>query len=207
MRLRDDAGVSTSSINGMSATLYKDVPRPFISDHYNGFVIHPMLVQVLKTNVAHGRRDRKEYDLAYSRMQRYAEIQETPHFARGTFPVIGRSSTYRVGAFQPLAASLSKDRSLRTFTRRRSAVRLTAVMKNVFVPATFTAEGGFTRLCRDKQAAIADSYTTPAASISLLTHSSPRPPRHRRVSGPPRPPTDQRSLVRQTFKRDHAADS
>lgn len=71
----------------------------FHFDHYNGFVIQPMLVTVLRVNVAKGRRTQAELDLAYKRMQRYASFQERFISPEGTFPVFGRSSTYRVGAF------------------------------------------------------------------------------------------------------------
>ena len=83
----------------------------FHFDHYNGYVIHPMLVEILRANIAKGRRDKKEYDIAYKRMQRYASFQERYISPEGTYVVVGRSSTYRVGAFQPLA-KLSLENAL-----------------------------------------------------------------------------------------------
>ena len=49
---------------------YKDGEK-FHFDHYNGFVIHPMLVEVLRVNVANGRMEKTRYDIAFKRMQRY----------------------------------------------------------------------------------------------------------------------------------------
>ncbi len=74
----------------------------FHFDHYNGYVMHPMLIEVLKVNVNKGRKKQEEYDIAYKRMQRYASFLERYISPEGTYLVVGRSSTYRMGAFQPL---------------------------------------------------------------------------------------------------------
>ena len=101
----------------------------FHFDHYNGFVIQPMLIEVLRVNVAKGRKDKKLYDIAYKRMQRYASFQERFISPEGTYPVFGRSSTYRVGAFQPLA-KLALDNALpKEIIPAQVRCALTAVMK------------------------------------------------------------------------------
>ncbi len=132
----------------------------FHFDHYNGFVIHPMLVEVLRVNVLKGRIDKAEYDIAYKRMQRYASFQERYISPEGTYIVVGRSSTYRVGAFQPLA-KLALDRNLPTpIEPAQVRCALTAVFKNVFIPTTFTDEGWLTLgLVGNQQADIADYYS------------------------------------------------
>lgn len=132
----------------------------FHFDHYNGYVIHPMLVEVLKANVAKGRRDQKELDKAYKRMQRYASFQERYISPEGTYLVVGRSSTYRVGAFQPLV-KLALDNTLPDDIKPaqvRSA--LTAVMKRIFIPSTFTEDGWLTLgLIGNEQQNLADYYS------------------------------------------------
>jgi hypothetical protein len=132
----------------------------FHFDHYNGYVIQPMLVEVLRINKLHNRIPSAEYDLAYKRMQRYASFQERFISPEGTFVVVGRSSTYRVGAFQPLA-KLALDNQLPAPiepAQVRSA--LTAVFKNMFIPSSFTKEGWLTLgLVGDQQSAIADYYS------------------------------------------------
>jgi hypothetical protein len=132
----------------------------FHFDHYNGFVIHPMLVDVLKVNVAKGRRSKKEFDTAYKRMQRYASFQERYISPEGTFLVVGRSSTYRVGAFQPLA-KLSLENALpEGIAPAQVRCALTAVMKNMFIPKTFTKDGWLTMgLVGDQQKDLADYYS------------------------------------------------
>lgn len=132
----------------------------FHFDHYNGYVIHPMMVEVLRVNVANGRRNLTEYELAYKRMQRYGSFQERYISPEGTYPVFGRSSTYRVGAFQPLV-KLALDHKLPEGIKPaqvRSA--LTAVMKNLFLPSTFRKGDWLTLgMIGDKQENLADSYT------------------------------------------------
>lgn len=132
----------------------------FHFDHYNGFVIQPMLTEVLRVNVAKGRKDKALYDIAYKRMQRYASFQERFISPEGTFPVFGRSSTYRIGAFQPLA-KLALDNALpKEVSPAQVRCALTAVMKRMFISSTFTKNGCLTLgLVGDKQNAIADSYS------------------------------------------------
>ncbi len=138
---------------------YKDGEK-FHFDHYNGFVIHPMLVEVLRKNVAKGRMDKSRYEVAYKRMQRYASYQERFISPEGTFPVFGRSSTYRAGLFQPLTKLALEHALPNGITPAQVRCGLTAVLKKLFVPATFTNAGYLTLgLVGDQQTGIADSYS------------------------------------------------
>lgn len=132
----------------------------FHFDHYNGYVIQPMLVEVLRVNCLKKRYPIADYELAYKRMQRYASFQERYISPEGTFVVVGRSSTYRVGAFQPLA-KLALDNQLPTpIIPAQVRCALTAVFKNIFIPSTFTKEGWLTiGFIGDQQVAIADYYS------------------------------------------------
>lgn len=138
---------------------YSDGPK-FHFDYYNAYVIHPMLVEVLRVNVAHGRRNIKEYELAYNRMQRYGSFQERYISPEGTYPVFGRSSTYRVGAFQVLM-KLSLDHKLPTDVKPAQVrCAITSVMKNMFIPSTFRPGNWLTLgLVGDKQENLADYYS------------------------------------------------
>lgn len=138
---------------------YSDGPK-FHFDYYNAYVIHPMLVEVLRVNVAHGRRNIKEYELAYKRMQRYGSFQERYISPEGTYPVFGRSSTYRVGAFQVLM-KLSLDHKLPTDVKPAQVrCAITAVMKNMFIPSTLRPGNWLTLgLVGDKQENLADYYS------------------------------------------------
>lgn len=187
---------------------YKD-GEVFHFDHYNGFVIQPMLVDVLKANIDNGRRDKKEYDLAYKRMQRYGEIQERLISPEGTFPVVGRSATYRVGAFLPLA-KLALDKTLPAdVTPAQVRCALTAVFKNVFVPATFTKDDWLTiGFVGDKQQGIADSYSNIGSmyltSFAFLPLGLPASDEF--WSAPPAEWTQKKAWSGKPIKRDHAID-
>lgn len=77
----------------------------FAFDYYNSYVIHPMLVEIIETMKNHRLYSPISYDLALKRMQRFNSHLERLISPEGTFPPIGRSTTYRLGAFQPLALS------------------------------------------------------------------------------------------------------
>lgn len=187
---------------------YKDGEQ-FHFDHYNGYVIHPMLVEVLRQNVAKGRRDKKELDLAFKRMQRYASIQERYVSPEGTYPVFGRSSTYRTGLFWPLSR-LALDNALPEGiapAQVRSA--LTAVFRNVFVPSTFGNNGWLTLgVVGDKQAGITDGYSNTGSMYitSLAFLPLGLPATHEFWSAPDAPWTQKKAWSGQPIARDHAID-
>ncbi|OQY97011.1 MAG: hypothetical protein B6D37_00495 [Sphingobacteriales bacterium UTBCD1] len=187
---------------------YSDGDR-FHFDHYNGYVIHPMLVEVLKANVEKGRREKKDYDLAYKRMQRYASFQERYISPEGTYLVVGRSSTYRVGTFWPLV-KLSLENSLPDDIKPaqiRSA--LTAVMKRMFIPDTFSKEGWLTLgLVGNKQEGIADYYSNTGSMYitSLAFWPLGLPASHEFWSGPFTEWTQCKAWSGKPFKKDYAVD-
>lgn len=72
-------------------------------DYYNSFVIHPMYIDILRV-FGKLRPDYAEHlRICEKRGSRYADILEKLINADGTYPVIGRSVTYRFGAFQLLS--------------------------------------------------------------------------------------------------------
>lgn len=181
----------------------------FHFDHYNGYVIQPMLVEVLRVNVAKGRKDKELFDTAYKRMQRYAAIQERFISPEGTFPVVGRSSTYRVGAFQPLA-KLALDNTLPTdISPAQVRCALTAVMKRIFIPSTFTKDGWLTLgLVGDQQNGIADSYSN-TGSMYLTSYAFlplGLPATHEFWSAPFAEWTQRKAWSGKPFAKDHAVD-
>lgn len=120
---------------------YGDGPE-FHFDFYNSYVIHPMLVQVLKTAADVDPSYEDDYQEALQRLRLFAGHQERMISPDGTYPPIGRSITYRIGAFQSLAeAALTKNLpdSIRPAQVRCA---LTQVMKNQFeAEGTFDKEG------------------------------------------------------------------
>ena len=81
---------------------YGDGPR-LHWDYYNSFVIQPMLLACLA--VVGGDEEWRSFAAEQTRRAvRYAVVQERLVAPDSSYPVIGRSITYRAGAFQTLAA-------------------------------------------------------------------------------------------------------
>ncbi len=62
-----------------------------------------MLLKVTEVMAQTNQSGKGVYGQALKRMQRYCEHLERMISPEGKFPPIGRSLTYRTGAFQPLA--------------------------------------------------------------------------------------------------------
>ncbi|MGB7762455.1 MAG: DUF2264 domain-containing protein [Bryobacteraceae bacterium] len=121
--------------------VYGDGPR-FHWDYYNSFVIQPMLLDTLRNIGPHSGRWQGSLPAVLERARRYAAIQERLIAPDGTFPAIGRSITYRCGAFHLLAlVALGRELpDLLTGPQVRCA--LTAVMRRLMeAPGTFDADG------------------------------------------------------------------
>lgn len=114
----------------MGDGVYGDGPK-FHWDYYNSFVIQPMFLDILKVfkNVKENYKD--EYSLCLKRASRYAEIQERLINTDGTYPIIGRSITYRFGAFQLLSQSALQEFLPKRLSFPQVRCALTAVIKKV----------------------------------------------------------------------------
>ena len=114
----------------------------FHFDYYNSFVIQPMLVEVLQTLARHDDQFAAAHATALTRAQRYAEIQERLIAPDGTFPSLGRSMTYRFGAFQLLAQASWRRQLPATLQPAQVRAALTAVIRRLIeAPGTFDAHG------------------------------------------------------------------
>lgn len=147
---------------------YGDGPR-FHWDYYNSFVIHPLLLEVLAVCERRKLDQGRHYALERTRAQRYAEVLERLISPEGTYPVIGRSSAYRFGAFHALSL-LALRRELPP-TIAPAAVRsaLGAVLRRMAeAPGTFDA-GGWLRVgAVGAQPQIAEAYIN-TGSLYLCT--------------------------------------
>ena len=74
----------------------------FRFDYYNSFVIHPTLVDIFQILSDRDAGFKAAREIVLRRAVRYADILERTIAPDGTFPCIGRSITYRFGAFQSL---------------------------------------------------------------------------------------------------------
>ena len=121
--------------------MYGDGPQ-FHWDYYNSFVIQPMLLDTLRNINALSRRWARFEADAVTRARRYAAIQERLIGPDGSFPAIGRSITYRCGAFHLLAQSALLGQLPPQVTPSQVRGALTAAMRKVMdAPGTFDDSG------------------------------------------------------------------
>jgi hypothetical protein len=149
---------------------YGDGPNlPF--DYYNSFVIHPMMVDTLAILVKHGLAKKEQYDLALKRMQRYAVGLERMISPEGTFPPIGRSITYRTGAFQALSQLALMKQLPNTINPAQVRAALTKVKQNMYeTKGTFNKDGWLQLGFCGHDPMIADYYTN-TGSLYMATLS------------------------------------
>jgi hypothetical protein len=135
-------------------------------DYYNSYVIQPFLLAVLGVT---GSRYREFAGRMGVIAQRYAELQERLIGVDGSYPVIGRSITYRCGAFHALAAVAARGMLPETLPPGQVRSALTAVIKRTLgAPGTFTKEGWLNIGLAGHQERLADAYIT-AGSEYLCT--------------------------------------
>lgn len=82
--------------------VYSDGPS-FHFDYYNSFVILPLLLEILWAVKGSHRDWDRMYETVLARAQRHAIHLERLIGPDGTFPPVGRSLSYRCGAFHLLA--------------------------------------------------------------------------------------------------------
>ena len=156
---------------------YSDGPD-YAFDYYNSYVLHPMYVETLGVFTDNGKKriwnaPQCKYDTAVKRMQRYASILERYISPEGTFPVYGRSITYRSGVLQPLALISLMEQLPEGLTTGQVRAAMTAVLKNMFQDnRNFNKSGYLTIGFNGSQPDIADWYTNNGslymASLALL---------------------------------------
>ena len=114
---------------------YADGPV-FAFDYYSSYVFHAMYLETLQNMIdarANTRLEyRKYYDRALKRAQKFAIILERFISPEGTFPVIGRSTPYRLAAMQPLALMAWYQKLPQDLTNGQVRAALTQVMHRMF---------------------------------------------------------------------------
>lgn len=121
--------------------VYGDGPE-FHFDFYNSFVIQPFLLEILDRHAAEDPAWLALKTKEHGRSLRYAAIQERLIAPDGTYPAIGRSITYRCGAFHHLAEMSRRELLPEPLTPGQVRSALTAVIrKTLEAPGTFDANG------------------------------------------------------------------
>jgi hypothetical protein len=141
----------------------------FHFDYYNSFVIHPMLLDVLAVLRQKDSQFEPVYATALRRARRYAEIQERLIAPDGTFPSLGRSTTYRFGAFHALAqVALIGELPARTTPAQVRCAMTAVIRKMIEAPGTFD-DGGWLRIgFYGHQPSLAEDYIS-TGSLYLCT--------------------------------------
>ena len=113
----------------------------FHMDYYNSYVIQPMLIDVLR---AAGDAD-GDWQMLLPKAEkygaRYARFLEHLIAPDGSYPVLGRSSAYRVGCFQMLAQAMLQQLPDTGLSPAQVRCGLTAVIRRVMAFDNFDAEG------------------------------------------------------------------
>jgi len=137
---------------------YGDGPQ-FHWDYYNSYVIQPMLLDVLRGIAPHSRRWSAGLADAVARARRYAAIQERMIAPDGSFPAIGRSITYRCGAFHLLALMALHGELPLPLTGAQVRCALTAAARRLMdAPGTFDKSGWLQIGFCGHQPHLAESY-------------------------------------------------
>lgn len=125
--------------------VYGDGPE-FHWDYYNGYVIQPMLLDVLAAVGDASNAWTAMREPVLQRARRYAEIQERLIAPDGSFPAVGRSLPYRCGAFQPLAQAAWQERLPEAVSPPQAREALGAVIaRTLDAPGTYD-EAGWLRI-------------------------------------------------------------
>ena len=141
----------------------------FHFDNYNSFVIHPMLLDVLKILNKHDAGFAPANAIELKRARRFAEIQERMIAPDGTFPALGRSATYRFGAFQTLSQiSLMRELPKEIIPAQVRCALSTVIRKMIEAPGTFDANGWLQIGFCGHQPALGESYIS-TGSLYLCT--------------------------------------
>lgn len=184
---------------------YADGPE-FSLDYYNSYVIHPMLVEIVEVMERKGMRGAVSFDLALRRMQRYNRLLERLISPEAAYPAMGRSVTYRMGAFQSLALSAWKYGLPEPLTNGAVRNALTSVMQRMFADGKNFDEGGWLQLgFVGEYPELADYYTNTGSlyMTSLVFMPLGLPVDHEFWTAPDEPWTSQKAWGGEPFPKDY----
>ncbi|HEY4245402.1 MAG TPA: DUF2264 domain-containing protein [Lacunisphaera sp.] len=138
--------------------IYGDGPE-FHWDYYNSFVIQPMLVEALDVVGDEAPEWQAFREKARARLTRYAAIQERLIGPDGSYPVIGRSITYRCGAFHALALAALRHQLPGEVVPAQARTALSRVIRRTLgSPGTFDEKGWLQIGLAGHQPALGEPY-------------------------------------------------
>jgi hypothetical protein len=166
-----------------------------------------MLLDVLRHIGAHSRQWDNLLPDTLARAKRYAAIQERLIGPDGMYPAIGRSITYRCGAFQLLAQIALLGELPAPLTPPRVRAALTAVMyRTLEAPGTFDQNGWLTVGLCGHQPHLGENYISTGSLYLCATALLPLglPPSHEFWSKPAENWTARRLWSGEDAPADHA---
>ncbi len=151
---------------------YKDGPH-FADDYYNSYVIQPFIAQlsIMFSNIKSKCTlvSAEESEKYLKRFVRHARTQELTIGEDGSFPPIGRSITYRCGAFQSLAQCALWEMLPAEVSPAMARCALTKVIKKTLeTPNTYREDGILNIGLYGYQPLLAESYIS-NASVYMAT--------------------------------------
>jgi hypothetical protein len=187
---------------------YSDGPH-YHADYYDSFVIHPYLLQLVETLGDAEPAWKNMRPEIQARAQRYAAIQERVISPRGEYPIVGRSITYRCGAFHLLADCSRRHLLPEIVLPQQVRCALTAVQRRTLTPAgTFSADGWLQIGLAGHQPSLGETYISTGslylASAAWLPLGL--PPADPFWSAPAAPWTQQKAWSGVDIPVDHAHD-
>ena len=189
---------------------YADGPV-FAFDYYTSYVFHAMYLETLQNMIdakQNGTRldYKKYYDRELKRAQKFSIVLERFISPEGTFPVIGRSTPYRLAALQPLALLAWYQKLPSDLSNGQVRAALTKTMHRMFDQQNNYNEGGFLTIgfC-GSQPGTADWYTNNGSlymtSLSFMPLGLPAD--HDFWTCEPQPWTQVKAWGGQPFPKDH----
>ncbi|MEO8564221.1 MAG: DUF2264 domain-containing protein, partial [bacterium] len=137
---------------------YGDGPTLHV-DYYNSYVIHPMLLDVLRVTSRLTDEWKSIETEAVVRARRYAALQERMISPEGTFPPVGRSLAYRCGAFQLLGQmALRHELPERLAPAQVRGAMSAMIHRTMDAPGTFDSAGWLTVGLAGHQPKLGESY-------------------------------------------------
>jgi hypothetical protein len=137
---------------------YGDGPQ-FHWDFYNSYVIHPFLLAILDAVGDRNPAWQAFHAQQQERATRYAHMQERMIAPDGSYPPLGRSITYRCGAFQCLADMALRQQLPPDLSPGQVRCALAAVIgRTLSPPATFDTQGWLRIGLAGHQPALGETY-------------------------------------------------
>lgn len=189
--------------------VYGDGPH-FHWDYYDSFVMQPYLLQLMDTVGDESPAWAAMREPIHRHARRYAAIQERLIAPDGSYPAIGRSLTYRCGAFQLLADAARRHMLPEAITAPQVRCAIAAVMRRTLEPAgTFDSAGWLQIGLAGHQPGLGENYIS-TGSLYLCSGAwlpLGLAPSDEFWSGPSQPWTSQKIWSGENAHTDHALDA